>query len=348
MNNVEVIQKLEKTKDLTDAEFVQLLETMTKEETEELFSLARKVREREYGKDVYIRGLIEFSNICKNDCFYCGIRKSNDKVERYRLTKEDIMECAKEGYDLGFRTFVLQGGEDGWFTKERMEDVIRSLKKEFPDCAITLSLGERPREEYECWFAAGADRYLLRHETAEEEHYGRLHPDNMSLSERKRCLFDLKEIGYQVGAGFMVGSPGQTVDNLVKDLRFLQELEPHMIGIGPYLSHRDTPFCNEKNGSLEMTLQLLAILRLLFPGVLLPATTALGTIAKGGRERGILAGANVVMPNLSPVSVRKKYLLYNNKISTGEEAAEGVCALKRQMETIGYRVVTDRGDSKIK
>lgn len=348
MNNVEVIQKLEKTKDLTDAEFVQLLETMTKEETEELFSLARKVREREYGKDVYIRGLIEFSNICKNDCFYCGIRKSNDKVERYRLTKEDIMECAKEGYELGFRTFVLQGGEDGWFTKERMEDVIRSLKKEFPDCAITLSLGERPREEYECWFAAGADRYLLRHETAEEEHYGRLHPDNMSLSERKRCLFDLKEIGYQVGAGFMVGSPGQTVDNLVKDLRFLQELEPHMIGIGPYLSHRDTPFCNEKNGSLEMTLQLLAILRLLFPGVLLPATTALGTIAKGGRERGILAGANVVMPNLSPVSVRKKYLLYNNKISTGEEAAEGVCALKRQMETIGYRVVTDRGDSKIK
>jgi len=264
------------------------------------------------------------------------------------LTKEDILECAREGYELGFRTFVLQGGEDGWFTRERMEDVIRSLKKEFPDCAITLSLGERQKEDYECWFAAGADRYLLRHETADEEHYGRLHPDNMSLSERKKCLFHLREIGYQVGAGFMVGSPGQTVDNLVKDLRFLQELKPHMIGIGPYLSHQDTPFYKEKNGSLELTLILLGILRLMFPGVLLPATTALGTIAEGGRERGILAGANVVMPNLSPVSVRKKYLLYDNKISTGEEAAEGVLALKRQMESIGYRVVTDRGDSRIK
>ncbi len=345
MNNRELIAKLEQEKNLSDAEFVQLLETITEEEKEELFAKARKVREEVYGKDVYIRGLIEFSNICRNDCYYCGIRKSNSEVERYRLTKEDILECAEEGYALGFRTFVLQGGEDAWFTKERMEAIIRSLKEKYPDCAVTLSVGERPREEYECWFEAGADRFLLRHETATEEHYNMLHPAQMQLTNRKKCLFDLKEIGYQVGAGFMVGSPGQTVDNLVADLRFLQELKPHMIGIGPFLSHQNTPFANEPNGSFERTLVLLGILRLMFPGVLLPSTTALGTIVPGGREKGLLAGANVVMPNLSPVSVRKKYALYDNKISTGEEAAQGVELLKKAVDKIGYQVVCARGDS---
>ncbi len=347
MTNKECVDKLEKEKNLTDKELTQLITTLSEEETDYLFQRAREVREKEYGKDVYVRGLIEFTNICKNDCYYCGIRKSNDKVERYRLTPEEILRCAEEGYQLGFRTFVLQGGEDGWFTKERLADIIAAIKERFPDCAITLSVGERTREEYQCWYEAGAERYLLRHETADESHYRTLHPENMSLKNRKQCLYDLREIGYQVGAGFMVGSPGQKVDNLIADLRFLQELRPHMIGIGPYLAHQDTPFAGEPNGSCERTLVLLGILRLMFPGVLLPATTALGTIAADGRERGLLAGANVLMPNLSPVGVRKKYELYDNKICTGEESAQCKNCLSLRVESTGYHLVTDRGDSRI-
>lgn len=347
MNNIERIDKLERDKDLSDAEFNRLIETITKEEQQILFSRARAVREREYGTDVYVRGLIEFSNICRNDCYYCGIRKSNGNAERYRLTPEVILDCAREGYDLGFRTFVLQSGEDSWFTKDRLAQIIRSIKGEFPDCAITLSVGERTREEYTCWYKAGAERYLLRHETADEDHYRLLHPDTMSLQHRKDCLFALREIGYQVGAGFMVGSPGQTVDNLVSDLRFLQELKPHMIGIGPFLAHQDTPFAREPDGSYERTLILLGVLRLMFPGVLLPSTTALGTIAPDGREKGLLAGANVVMPNLSPVRVRKKYELYDNKICTGEESAQCKGCLNQRVESVGYHIVTARGDSRI-
>lgn len=347
MKNTELIKKLEREKNLADDEFVRVIEGLNEEEKEELFARARTVREREYGTAVYTRGLIEFSNYCRNDCYYCGIRRSNDRVDRYRLTPEEIFLCAREGYELGFRTFVLQGGEDMWFTGERMEMIIRQIKKEFPDCAITLSIGERSKEDYERWHEAGADRYLLRHETADESHYRKLHPGNMSLARRKECLFTLKEIGYQVGAGFMVGSPFQTVDNLVSDLRFLQELEPHMIGIGPYLSHQDTPFANEKNGSYEKTLTLLGILRLMFPGVLLPATTALGTIAPDGREKGLLAGANVVMPNLSPVRVRKQYELYDNKICTGEESAQCRNCLGLRVESVGYELTVDRGDSHI-
>lgn len=347
MTSRELIQKLEEERDLTDAGFVQLIQNLTPDEEEELFARARGVREAVYGKAVYVRGLIEFSNICKNDCYYCGIRKSNAKVDRYRLTSEEILLCVREGYELGFRTFVLQGGEDPWYTKERLAAIIHSIKKEFPDCAVTLSVGERTKEEYQCWYEAGADRYLLRHETADEGHYRRLHPADMSLRHRKECLYTLRELGYQTGAGFMVGSPGQTVDNLVSDLRFLQELKPHMIGIGPYLSHQDTPFCDEPDGSYRLTLVLLGILRLMFPGVLLPATTALGTIATDGRERGLLAGANVLMPNLSPVSVRKKYELYDNKICTGEESAQCMKCLELRVKSTGYQIVTDRGDSRI-
>ncbi|MCH5265928.1 MAG: [FeFe] hydrogenase H-cluster radical SAM maturase HydE [Lachnospiraceae bacterium] len=347
MKNPDLLNKLEKEKDLTDQELAQVIEGLTGEETEVLFARARAVREREYGKDVYVRGLIEFSNICQNDCYYCGIRKSNTNLERYRLTPEEILDCAREGYQLGFRTFVLQSGEDAWFTRERMSDIIRKIKKEFPDCAITLSLGERSREEYEEWFAAGADRYLLRHETADDDHYRYLHPENMSLANRKNCLYTLREIGYQVGAGFMVGSPVQTVDNLVSDIRFLQELKPHMIGIGPFLTHPDTPFADKESGSLSRTLVLLGILRLLFPGVLLPATTALGTIAPNGREQGLLAGANVVMPNLSPVGVRKKYELYANKICTGEESAQCKNCLNLRVESVGYQLAVSRGDSRV-
>lgn len=347
MNNRERIDKLKREQTLADEEYRLLLTTLTQEEASYLFAAAREVRERVYGMDVYVRGLIEFTNICRNDCYYCGIRKSNEKAERYRLTQEQILACAEEGYKLGFRTFVLQGGEDSWFTKDRLAQIIRAIKNEYPDCAVTLSVGERPFEDYACWREAGADRYLLRHETASDNHYGSLHPATMCLSRRKECLYMLRELGYQVGAGFMVGSPGQTVDNLIADLRFLQELQPHMIGIGPFLAHPDTPFGEEPDGSYEQTLHLLAILRLMFPNVLLPATTALGTIAPDGREKGLLAGANVLMPNLSPIDVRKKYELYDNKICTGEESAQCLNCLNVRVRSTGYRLVTDRGDSKV-
>lgn len=289
--------------------------------------------------------MIEFTNYCKNDCLYCGIRKNNPNAHRYRLTKEQILDCCHAGYDLGFRTFVLQGGEDGYFTDNRMVEIISAIKNAFPDCALTLSIGEKSREAYQKFFDAGADRYLLRHETANFEHYGRLHPANLSAENRQECLYHLKEIGYQVGCGFMVGSPYQTAEHLAEDMLFIKKLNPQMIGIGPFIPHKDTQFANETAGTLELTLFMLGLIRLSLPKVLLPATTALGTIAENGRELGILAGANVVMPNLSPSNVRKDYSLYDNKIHTGVESAQGVNELKTRMKNIGYRVVTDRGDS---
>ena len=340
------IDKLEQGGILTKQEFITLIENRTDELDHYLFAKARKVREQYFGKDIYIRGLVEVSNYCKNDCYYCGIRKSNLQVERYRLTKEQILECCRTGYELGFRTFVLQGGEDGFFTDEKMIDIISAIRKSYPDCAITLSLGEKSFDTYQKYFDAGANRYLLRHETATSEHYTKLHPQNMSLATRKQCLYDLKQIGFQVGCGFMVGSPFQTYENLAEDLLFISELQPQMVGIGPYISHKDTPFKDKKNGSLELALFMLGLIRLMLPKVLLPATTALGSIDATGRESGILAGANVVMPNLSPLNVRNKYLLYDNKISTGDEAAECLHSLERNMESIGYKVVVDRGDYK--
>jgi len=341
-----LIDKLYKTTALTAEEYKELIDNRNPELSEYLFEKARKVRIENYGYDVYIRGLIEFTNYCKNDCYYCGIRRSNKNAERYRLTKEQILECCSTGYNLGFRTFVLQGGEDGYFTDEKLTDIISSIKSKYPDCAVTLSIGERSYESYKAFFEAGADRYLLRHETANNEHYGKLHPENMSLENRKQCLYNLKDIGYQVGCGFMVGSPFQTTDCLVEDLLFIKELNPHMVGIGPYIPHHDTPFDGEKAGTLELTLFLLGIIRLMLPSVLLPATTALGTIHPKGRELGILAGANVVMPNLSPKDVRDKYLLYDNKICTGDEAAECRYCLQKRMESIGYHISVSRGDHK--
>lgn len=337
-----LLSKLKTKHDLTDSELADLI-TGSDGDTE-LFRAADEVRRERYGRAVYIRGLIEFTNYCKNNCFYCGIRRDNQHVDRYRLTKEQILSCCGEGYRLGFRTFVLQGGEDGYYTDDKICELVAEIRTRFQDCAITLSIGEKTRESYQAYFDAGADRYLLRHETATDDHYRKLHPGELSLKKRKKCLFDLKEIGYQVGAGFMVGSPYQTVEHLVEDLRFLQELSPDMIGIGPFIAHGDTPFAGKANGTLELTLRMLAILRLMFPHALLPATTALGTIHPKGRELGLLAGANVVMPNLSPVDVRKKYALYENKICTGEEAAECRGCLEKRIETAGYQIVTDRGD----
>lgn len=340
-----LIDKLEQTHTLTKEEWQILLHADTKTR-DEIKSRACRLRDKIYGKNVYIRGLIEVSNYCRNDCYYCGIRRSNTCAARYRLTKEDILECCRTGYASGFRTFVLQGGEDGRFTKDFVCDTVSEIKKNYPDCAVTLSLGEHSRSTYESYYAAGADRYLLRHETANEEHYSLLHPENLSLKNRKRCLYDLKDIGFQVGCGMMVGSPYQTVSHLAEDFLFLQEIRPHMVGMGPFISHKDTPFCDKPNGSAEDTVFYLALTRLLLPEVLLPATTALGTLDDSGREKAVLAGANVVMPNLSPLSVRKKYMLYDNKISTGDEAAESLAHLKERMRAIGYEIATVRGDYK--
>ena len=321
-----------------------LLTTDHQECIDRLFAYAQKTAQSIYGNRVYIRGLIEFTNYCKNNCYYCGIRCENKHAERYRLTEEEILSCCETGYGLGFRTFVLQGGEDACFTDERICALVSAIRTRYPDCAITLSIGEKSKESYQAYFDAGADRYLLRHETADETHYRTLHPPELSLANRKRCLYDLKEIGYQTGCGFMVGSPHQTVETLYEDLTLIGELCPQMVGIGPFIPQKDTPFGRMPAGTLDQTLRLLAIIRLLHPPVLLPATTALGTIHPKGREKGILAGANVVMPNLSPVNVRKKYALYDNKICTGDEAAECRACLNRRMEDIGHRIVTDRGD----
>lgn len=339
-----LLEKLEKERMLTKDQWIQLIGSREVYESQAA-ALAKKIREEHFGNQIYVRGLIEFTNYCKNDCYYCGIRRSNRNAERYRLTMEQILECTDTGYELGFRTFVLQGGEDGYYTDERLEEIIKAIKEKHPDCALTLSLGERSRKSYELFYQAGADRYLLRHETAEEGHYQRLHPEEMSYQHRMNCLRELKDIGYQVGCGFMVGSPGQTEETLAEDMLFIQEFQPHMVGIGPFVPHHETPFGREPGGTVEDTLYLLSLIRILEPTVLLPATTALGTIDPRGREKGILAGANVVMPNLSPTNVRKKYELYDNKICTGDEAAECRSCLSNRMKTIGCELVTHRGDA---
>ena len=341
-----LIDKLALTRSLTLSEYEYLIENRTQESADRLRELAVSARREVYGNSVYIRGLIEISNICKNDCLYCGIRAGNPHCDRYRLTDEDILAACAEGYELGFRTFVLQGGEDGHFTDERLTSLLSAIKTAHPDCAVTLSLGERSRGSYEKLFAAGADRYLLRHETATKAHYQKLHPASLSFDNRMRCLRDLREIGYQVGCGFMVGSPYQTTDDLARDLEFIAAFKPDMCGIGPFIPHKDTPFAEFSAGTVEQTCYLLSIIRLIHPPVLLPATTALGTIHPEGREMGIRSGANVVMPNLSPASVRKKYMLYNDKVSDGAESAQSKAELCRRMESIGYEVVTARGDVK--
>ena len=340
----ELIAKLRDERNLPDEGLAILIDS--EEATENLGVEADKIRRKIYGDAVYIRGLIEMTNYCKNDCYYCGIRRSNLNATRYRLTEEEIMECCREGYALGFRTFVLQGGEDLYFNDERMCKIVAEIRKNYPDVAITLSLGEKTRESYQKLFDAGANRYLLRHETADNEHYHKIHPAELSPENRKKCLFDLKEIGYQVGSGFMVGSPFQTTANLVADLRFLQKLDPDMIGIGPFIPHEKTPFADKKQGELTLVLRMVSILRLMFPHALLPATTALGTIHPQGRELGLKAGANVVMPNLSPVSVRKLYDLYENKICTGEESAQCRGCLEMRVRNAGYRIVTYIGNVK--
>lgn len=341
-----IIDKLMQIQNASDQELLQLIATEDKEVEQYLSACATAVRERHYGNQVYIRGLIEFTNYCKNDCRYCGIRRSNAQAYRYRLTKEEILSCCHMGYAAGFRTFVLQGGEDPWYTEERMVDIIAAIHKQYPDCAITLSVGEKSRKEYQAYFDAGANRFLLRHETANERYYGILHPEDMHWKARMQCLQDLKEIGYQVGCGMMIGAPKQTPELLLEDLRYMQKLQPHMVGMGPFLPHHDTPFREEHTGSARQTLRLLSIVRLMLPNVLLPATTALKTKRKDGYIQGIAFGANVIMPNLSPKEVRKKYMIYDNKVTSGEDAGEQIATLKHTLQEHGYFVPCDRGDWK--
>lgn len=344
MNHRDLIDKLQAEGKLSHGEWVELIGRYTGEDLSYAAGLAKKIAQARFGNRIYFRGIIEFSNICKNDCLYCGIRRSNEKAARYRLTETDILECCREGYALGYRTFVLQSGEDGYFTDERLCGVVRKIRKSYPDCAITLSVGERSRESYQALYDAGANRFLLRHETADEEHYGLLHPAEMLLGSRMDCLKNLRDIGYQVGCGMMVGSPHQTAEHLAKDMEFMGDFQPEMVGIGPFIPHGDTPFRDFPAGSQELMLFLISLTRIMLPAVLLPSTTALGTVSGDGRKLGVLHGCNVVMPNLSPRSVRKKYMLYEGKSGVEETAESGLSLLKRQMEEIGYQVVVGRGD----
>lgn len=344
----DMINKLESRQMLSKDEFACLIKNRTPMDEEYLFQRARQVREKHYGNKIYIRGLIEISGYCKRNCFYCGIRSGNVKAQRYRLTKEQILDCAKEGYNLGFRTFVLQGGEDPHFTTQRLVEIVLALKEGYPDCAVTLSVGEKEKDEYKALKNAGADRFLLRHETANTQHYSKLHPAPSSLENRQKCLWQLKELGYQVGTGFMVGSPYQKAEYIIEDLSFIHQLQPEMIGIGPYISHKDTPFKDCADGSVKDTVFLLAVLRLMIPWVLLPATTALATLDDMGMEKGFMAGANVVMPNLSPPDAKEKYMLYNNKKISGSQSGETLEQLKSTASMLGYEVVCHRGDVKKK
>lgn len=340
-----LIDKLYAENLLSKDELLHVIENCNEEDKKYIVEKAHETRLKYYSNRVFLRGLIEFTNYCKNDCYYCGIRRSNSTVERYRLSLDDILACCKTGYDLGYKTYVLQGGEDGYYSDDKIVEIISCIKRKYQDCAITLSIGEKSHESYKRYYEAGADRYLLRHETADDNHYKKLHPKELSLSNRKKCLYDLKNIGFQIGAGFMVGSPYQTTENLVQDLLFLKELEPHMVGIGPFIPHKATIFKNEKKGTLEMTILMVALTRLLLPKALIPATTALGTIHPLGRELGLKAGANVVMPNLSPTGVREMYSLYDNKICTGDEAAECRYCIEKRINNSGFEVDLSRGDN---
>lgn len=344
MKVIDIINKLYKEHNASREELLYLLDNITDEDQEYLIEKANDIRMQNYGNKVYMRGLIEFTNYCKRDCMYCGIRKSNKNADRYRLTFDEIIQCADIGDKLGYKTYVLQGGEDAYFTDERMIEIIKEIKKRHPNNAITLSLGERSYESYKKLYEAGADRYLLRHETASKHLYDKLHP-GASFEERMQCLRNLKEIGYQAGAGFMVGLPGQTNEDLVNDLLFVKEFKPEMCGIGPFIPQKDTPLGEEIGGTLEKTVIMLAIIRLLLPDVLLPASTALGSVDPLGREKGIKAGGNVVMPNLSPTEVRDKYALYDGKICTGDEAAECRMCIEGRMRRFGYEVEVNRGDN---
>ena len=344
MSNIDVINKANQGQVPSREELIQLLSSFTTEDREYAAKLARAKAQETFGNAVYIRGLIEFTNYCKNNCLYCGIRAGNPHAQRYRLSKEEILDCCQQGYKMGYRTFVMQGGEDPYYSDDMIVDIISTIRNLYPDCAITISFGEKNRESYQRFYDAGANRYLLRHESISPCHYAKLHPESMSWERRMQCLRDLKDIGFQTGCGCMIGSPYQTIENLADELLFYVSFQPQMVGMGPFLPHHASPFKDEKPGSVEMSLMMLSMTRLLLPKVLLPSTTALGTAEEGGRNRGILAGANVIMPNLSPLKQRSKYLLYDNKTGLGEDASEQMVLIEELLNSIGYHSVVARGD----
>lgn len=357
MNNLEtnikdervfdLLDKLKNERKLQKEEFLYILDNINIDSFVYLKKLSRAVTDTTYGKSVYLRGLIEISNYCSRSCNYCGIRRENDQVNRYRLTKEEILNSCKIGYDLGFKTFVMQGGEDNYFTKEVLSDIISTIKEHYPDVAVTLSIGERSFEDYQAFYDAGADRFLLRHEAYSKRLYEHLHPSSMSYHNRIECVKNLKEIGFQAGIGMMVGSPSQTNEDLAEDLIFMQELLPAMCGIGPYISHPNTPFKNEETGNPKHTLVMVALARLILPKALLPATTALATLDKEIRLEALRLGANVVMPNLTPLEPRKSYEIYQGKKISGSEAAEEMKNIIEEIENIGLKVDHVRGDTKM-
>ena len=339
-----LVDTLRTCHDLAPDQYMALFTMRDPQDVEYLFGQAREVAQRQFGKGIYLRALIELSNVCRNDCLYCGIRRSNSRVTRYTLSHDQVLACCEQGYRVGFRTFVLQGGEWGEERSQWIADLIRDIRQGWPDCAITLSLGEHPRETYALWRQAGADRYLLRHETHNERLYSLLHPQELTIKHRLQCLNWLKELGYQVGAGIMVGAPYQSLKSIVEDIQYLVSFKPHMIGMGPFIPQHDTPFARFPAGSVDMTARLYAILRLALPQALIPSTTAMATLAPDGRIRGILAGANVVMPNLSPKDNRRHYALYDHKASLGAESVEGIKKLADELATIGYHIDWSRGD----
>ena len=343
-----IVDRLRTRHELAPEEYRALLTMRSPHDVEYLLAQAREVAQKQFGKGIYLRGLIEMSNVCLNDCLYCGIRCSNKQVKRYTLTREQVLECCKQGYEIGFRTFVIQGGEWGEERSQWIAELIADIRNRWPECAITLSLGEHPRQTYALWRDAGADRYLLRHETHNQRLYNLLHPNDMTIHHRLQCLEWLKELGYQVGAGIMVGSPFQSIGSIIEDIQYLIDFKPHMIGIGPFIPQHDTPFARFPAGSVDMTTRLYAIMRLALPQALIPSTTAVASLSPDGRLRGILAGANVVMPNLSPEDNRKQYALYDNKASLGAESAQGIIALEKELSTIGYHIDWSRGDSPTK
>ena len=344
MKNRDLIDKLNKEHCLTRDEWVQIFATWDQYDLQYAARLAQCIALERFGRRIFFRGIVEFTNVCRNDCYYCGIRAGNPNVARYRLDEEDILACCADGYTHGFRTFVLQGGEDPYYDKDRMCGIVRAISEKYPDCAVTLSIGELDRDYYQALYDAGASRYLLRHETADPAHYRALHPEKQTLENRLRCLRDLKEIGFQTGCGIMIGTPGESPETLAADMIFMGEFKPEMVGLGPFIPHHDTPFRDEPAGSVDLTILVIALCRIMLPDALIPSTTALGTAESDGRQRGVLAGCNVVMPNLSPMSVRKKYMLYDGKAGTDMSAEAGIRILREQMEEIGYEVVVSRGD----
>lgn len=339
-------ERLYREKTLPFEELKALVETEDEDVILYLRSRAEEIRDESYGRNVFLRALIEFTNWCKCDCLYCGIRCSNRHAERYRLSPDVILSAVEEGYRLGFRTVVLQGGEDPYFTDERLIPIVREIRSSF-DVRITLSVGERSYESYERLYDAGASRYLLRHESITASHFARLHPPRQTLDGRIKALKDLKDIGYQVGCGFMVGSPFQTSDDITRDLLFIKEFTPHMVGIGPFIAQQDTPFASYPNGSASLTLKLLSIIRIMNPFLLLPATTALATVRGKGEIEGLGYGANVIMPNITPKEERRKYRIYDDKAYGGLEAAENVERLKWEVGRLGYSIPVDYGDSRV-